>query len=155
MTSKSMKRIAATVLFGGAMLPFGAGSVFAQAHAPGQPHDQRHEKADFKDHQRQERRDYGSAAVREHQRQENRTFKYEERQERRGWYGGQYGYPQYGNGAYGAYGYPPYGYGYPGSGSYPYQQPYPGTYGNRGRAHGHNYPYQQRGWGWGRLFRRH
>lgn len=110
LTSKlSRKHRIVVVGLAAAFLAVGGSKAYGQAHEYGQPHNQRHERADFKDHQRQERRDYGSGAVRDHQRQESRAFKYEERQERSGYYGG-YGYPPYGGGQYGgSYG----GYDYP------------------------------------------
>jgi hypothetical protein len=98
-TRKSiLKHCAAAVI---AVLVTSGRKVYAQAHDFGQPHSQRHEKADFKDHQREERRDYGTGIVREHQREEKRAFKYEERQERRRTHGGSYagyGYPSHGRG---------------------------------------------------------
>ena len=104
----SRKHLIVMVGLAAAFLAVGGRKADAQAHEYGQPRNPRHERADFKDHQRQERRDYGSRAVRDHQRQESRAFKYEERQERSGYYGG-YGYPPYGGGQYGGtYG----GYGY-------------------------------------------
>lgn len=110
---KSTLKYAALALV--AVLAIGASNASAQAHDYGQAHNQRHERADFKDHLKQERRDYGSRMVREHQRQEKRTFKNEERQERWGNYSG-FAYPPYTGGRYvspyGGYGYPR-GYGYP------------------------------------------
>lgn len=111
------KRSALAVLIG-AGLTIGTGTVFAQSH------DQRQEKANLKNHQQMEKRDYGKAAVRDHQRAEKGAFKNQERAERsRGQYGsyGQYGqYGPYNNGQYGSYGQGgPYGtYGRNGSGAW-------------------------------------
>jgi hypothetical protein len=122
-----------------ALLGIGASKAYAQAHDYGQPHNQRHERADFKDHLKQERRDYGSAVVREHQREENRAFKNEERQER--WGGnGAYGYSPYAS-PYGGYSYPG-GYGYPsgqvhGDGHRNYGDPYHGNDPFWGGGHSH------------------
>jgi hypothetical protein len=126
-TTKSTKRIVTVFVLGAGVLAFGNGKAFAQSH------DQRHEKADFKQHQRDERREFGGWGVRDHQRGEKRAFKQQERLERR--------YGAYGYSPYGAYSYPSVhdnrypsgqvGYGYSdgysaGTGSY-YHDPY---YGN-------------------------
>lgn len=129
------KRIIGSSILASAILVFGAGTALAQSH------DQRHERADFKDHQRQERRDYGRNNVRFHQREESRAFKEQERNERAAYYGayGQYSngypvngypYPSHANG------YPPsWGYGDPSNGSQPY---YHAPYSNHGRHHGYD-----------------
>lgn len=121
LSGKSWKRIVAVSVLSAGVLAFGGAKAFAQDH------DQRHEKHDFKDHQKMERRAYGNSAVRDHQRAEKDEFKHQERAERSGYYGGYYG----GNGGYA---YPPYGGSqYPsghGGHSYP----------NIGGYHGDGYP---------------
>lgn len=91
-SNKSGKHIAVAFILGAAVIAFGGGKAYAQAH------DQRHEKADFKHHQRDERSEYGKWAVRDHQRAEKRAFAQEERHEHRH---GTHGYS-----TYGAYPYP-------------------------------------------------
>jgi hypothetical protein len=132
-SGKSSKRIIAVFALGAALLAFGGGTAYAQAH------DQRHEKHEFKDHQKMERGIYGNSAVRDHQRAEKNVFKNQERAERSGYYGT----PYYGEN--GGYGYPPYGqsqypsahsHGYPwGHGGYSY--PNPGGYYGNGYPSGH------------------
>lgn len=138
--TKTTKRFAIVVLFGGALLTIGAGAAFAQVH------DQTLERDRLKQHQRIERQQYGNRDVRDHQRAEDGQFKYKERQERRGSYRGQYGYPPYGSGRYP---YPPYG------SAYPNHQSYPAGYGSWGAMHGNNYPAMPHCGGWGDIFRRH
>ena len=127
---KSWKHVAAVIVFGSAMFALGTGKAYAQWH------DQRHERADFKHHQRDERRYYGGWAVRDHQRAEKHAFRDEEHHEREGYYGGNYG----------RYGYPYGGYQYPsGQGN-----AYPPAYGGYGYPNGHTdhndyYPDQYHG----------
>lgn len=65
---KSTKSLIGRGMFALAIFAIGATAASAQTHS------NRHEKADFKDHQKQERRDYGKSAVRDHQRQESQVF---------------------------------------------------------------------------------
>lgn len=125
-TTRIAKRLSFAAVVGAAALTLGSGTAFAQSH------DQRHEKADFKDHQRMERRDFGKNAVRDHQRAETRAFKNQERAERRGYYGGN--------------AYPPYGTQHP-SGNYPYGgYGHPGGYSSAGPYHSNSGHGNSAGW---------
>jgi hypothetical protein len=124
--SKSIQRIVTAFILGAAVLAFGGGKAYAQSH------DRWQEKADFKQHQRYERQEFGGWAMRGHQRAERRAFKQEESLER------QYG--AYGHSPYGAYQYPSghvngYSTGHTG---YDYPSGYGGSY--------YSGPYHGNGW---------
>jgi hypothetical protein len=94
-----MFKIAPALVLGAGMLSF------ASPRAAAQEQDPRWERDPLKWHQQQERSPYGNGAVRAYRRQEQEQFRYQERVERSGYYGGgpYRQYSPYQSGPYGAY----------------------------------------------------